>query len=105
MEPFGNGNAKPVFAQRNLVFESEKLFGAKQQFASYKVRDEQGKRFELKYFGDVSALHHYVDEKCGEGTARTLYSGGTFTLSVIYQPEINEYRGIKSIQFRLVNYK
>lgn len=105
LEPFGNGNAKPVFAQRNLVFESEKLFGAKQQFASYKVRDEQGKRFELKYFGDVSALHHYVDEKCGEGTVRTLYSGGTFTLSVIYQPEINEYRGIKSIQFRLVNYK
>lgn len=105
LEPYGNGNPKPVFAVRNLMFTGERLFGADGRFASYRVTDEQNRKFELKYFGDVQALHRYADEKYGPGTAAGLYQKRGFTLSVIYQPELNTYRGVTAIQYRLLYYK
>lgn len=105
LEPFGNGNPKPVFALREVTFLKEKLFGAEGKFASYRVADEKGRQFELKYFGDVYGLHSYVDDKYGPDTAAGLYGGGTFRLAVIYQPELNTYRGMTSVQYRLLHYK
>lgn len=105
LEPYGNGNPKPVFAVRNLMFTGERLFGADGRFASYRVTDDQNRKFELKYFGDVQALHQYADEKYGPGTAEGLYRNRGFMLSVIYQPELNTYRGVTSIQYRLLYYK
>lgn len=105
LEPYGNGNPKPVFAVRNLMFTGERLFGTDGRFASYRVTDDQNRKFELKYFGDVQALHQYADEKYGPGTAEGLYRNRGFMLSVIYQPELNTYRGVTSIQYRLLYYK
>lgn len=105
LEPFGNGNARPVFAQRDVLFLEEKRFGADGKYASYRVKDANGKVVELKYFGDVAAFHHYVEQKHGTEALTEFYRGKAFRISVIYQPELNTFRGITSLQFRLIHYK
>lgn len=105
LEPFGNGNPRPLFAQSGLTFFKEKRFGEGGKFATYSVKDAADRVYELKYFGDIMQLHEYVDGKYGQGTAAGLYENKAFKLSVIYQPEINTYRGISSVQFRMLDYK
>ena len=105
LEPFGSGNARPVFAQREVSFLSEHRFGADGKYASYRVKDRNGTEVELKYFGDVEALHRYVEEKFGASAMTAFYAGTPFSLSVIYQPELNTFRGTTSVQFRLSQYK
>ncbi len=105
LEPYGNGNAKPVFAQREVLFLSERRFGPEGKYASYRVMDKNGTNVEMKFFGDTEAFHDYINEKYGSAVMKEFYEGKPFSLSVIYQPEINVFRGVSSIQFRLVQYK
>lgn len=104
LEPFGMGNARPVFAQRNVTFCRAKLVGEKKNVAFFAVRDEEGRKYELKYFGDIPKFHKYLDEKFGEGSAAGLYDGKELTLSVIYNPEFNTYNGRTTLQYVLKDY-
>lgn len=105
LEPYGNGNARPVFAQREVAFLSEHRFGPEGKYASYRVLDQNTNRVELKFFGDVEAFHRYVEEKYGASALAEFYEGKPFLLSVIYQPELNTFRGVTSVQFRMTQYK
>ena len=104
LEPFGMGNSKPVFAQRNVTFCKARLVGENRKVAFFTVKDAEGRRYELKFFGDIPRFHNYLDEKYGEGTAAGLYSGNEVTLSVIYNPEYNTYNGRTTLQYVLKDY-
>ena len=56
LEPFGNGNAKPVFAQKNVWLRKGKILGKNANVGKYQVADEQGKEYDLIYFGDLEAF-------------------------------------------------
>lgn len=108
LEPFGVGNSKPLFAQKNVLFVGAKRIGATGAYARFQVEAEQGgygSRKELMYFGDVDAFCLFLDEKYGEGSAESLFAGrGNFPVSVTYQTGINAYRGKENIQFIMQNY-
>lgn len=107
LEPFGNGNPKPQFAQKNLNFVSGRILGANKNVGKYTVADENGRQFEMIYFGDLEAFHEYLAEKFGEESAQRLYhgNGAEITLSVVYYPEINEFRGNISLQMVMKYYQ
>ncbi len=114
LEPFGNGNPKPQFAQKNVQFISGKLLGANQNVGKYTVADEEGRRYELIYFGDIEAFHTYVKAKCGDGALDYLYRNQRgilyaepvpVVLSVVYYPNINEYRGMVTLQMVMKYYQ
>lgn len=105
LEPFGKDNEKPVFAQANVTFVRGRIFGARNNVAAFKVKDNNGRFYELKYFGDIPAFNRYIDEKYGEGSAAGLYAGeGNFKLAVIYSPDLNTYNGRTEIQLILKDY-
>lgn len=108
LEPFGVGNSKPLFAQKNVVFTGAKRIGATGSYARFQVESDTGaigSRKELMYFGDVDAFCLFLDEKYGVGSADNLFAGrGNFPISVTYQTGINAYRGKESIQFIMQNY-
>ena len=89
LEPFGNGNEKPVFAQKNLAVESISPMGKNGDMARLKVRDEAGGVFEMVMFRGAGQLLLEKPKK----------------IDVLYYPTINEFRGRESIQFQLQNYK
>ena len=102
LEPFGNGNTKPIFAQRDVVFLSGRILGKNRNCGKYRVTDESGRIYEMMYFGDMDKWHDYLSEKFGQDAVDDLYSGntdGSMKVNVAYYPDINSYQGRESLQF------
>lgn len=105
LEPFGVGNPKPLFAQKDLCFIRGRKMGAKQNCARYIVKTPEGVEAELVFFGDLERFGAFLDEKYGSGSAERLYTSlGNYSVSVTYQLGINNYRGKESLQFIMQNY-
>ncbi len=105
LEPFGVGNPKPLFAQKELLFLSGVRMGANRTCARYTVRTPDGAVRQLVYFGDLERFGAFLDEKYGTGSGEALYAGGVqFRLSVVYQLGKNTYRGQTQLQYIMQNY-
>lgn len=105
LEPFGVGNPKPLFAQKELLFLSGVRMGANRTCARYTVRTPDGATRQLVYFGDLERFGAFLDEKYGTGSGEALYAGGVqFRLSVVYQLGKNTYRGQTQLQYIMQNY-
>ena len=84
LEPFGKGNAKPLFAQKNLQVSGFSIFGKNRNVARMTLTEETGKSQEAVYFGDMETITQVLAEKN--------------LISVLYYPQIREYQGRRSIQ-------
>ncbi len=105
LEPFGVGNSKPLFAQKDLCFIRGRKMGAKQNCARYIVKTPEGVEAELVFFGELEKFGVFLDEKYGPGSAERLYTSyGDYHVSVTYQLGINSYRGKEALQFIMQNY-
>lgn len=91
LEPFGVGNPKPVFAQKDIVVLHEQILGKNRNVGKYKIRDSFGDVYEMMYFGDVDAFGAYYRQQ--------------ESIFITYYPSFNEYMGRKSIQIVMQNYK
>lgn len=89
LEPFGNGNPKPIFAQKNVRIMRKFPIGKQKQFLRMELQGEDGFCMEGLYFGDVDALEEIEQEK------------GCITIT--YYPQVNEYRGRKTLQIVVSN--
>ena len=102
LEPFGMGNAKPVFAQKNLTFLSMQKMGENKNMAKFSVADEDGKRFTLILFRDLEQFLETVEQKYGRRKLQSFTenrAGCEVKMNVIYYPSINEFRGEQQLQF------
>ena len=110
LEPFGPGNTKPVFAQKNLEFLNAKKMG-NGNMAKFTVSDMEHNRYEVVLFRNLEQFISYVKDKYGAEAVTKLFteenkSGKqTIMLDVIYYPSLNEYRGRSSIQFIMQDYR
>lgn len=105
LEPFGVGNPKPLFAQKELVFLSGVKMGANKSFARFRVRTPEGQTLQLVYFGDLERFGKFLCEKCGVDSEEALYAGrGDFPVSVVYQLGLNVYRGKTELQYLMQYY-
>lgn len=105
LEPFGVGNPKPLFAQKELCFLSGFKMGVNKNFARYRVRTPEGDVKQLVYFGDLEKFGAFLRDKYGEESEEALYAGrGEFSVSVVYQLSLNTYRGKTELQFLMQNY-
>lgn len=84
LEPFGKGNTKPVFAQKNLRALECRIFGKNRNVVKMKLMDETGTSVDAVYFGEGDAFVRMVKEK------------GRF--SAVYYPDINVWQGRESVQ-------
>lgn len=107
LEPFGNGNEKPLFAERDLTIRSLLVIGKNSSGIRMRVRNSYGREMDALYFGDVDGFFKYISDTYGVEEARRLKTGrGTnVKLTVTYYPNINEYKGSKSIQIIIQNYR
>ena len=92
LEPFGKGNEKPVFAVKNAVASSVRVIGRTGNAVKMNLRQQDGAVMEALYFGDVERFMNDLARK-------------DHVISVTYYPEINEYRGVQSLQVIIRNYQ
>lgn len=106
LEPFGTGNPKPVFAQKDLLFLSARVLGKTGNAIRFTVMDDLDKRWEMMYFGSRENFEIYVSEKYGRKKLEELYEGRSagFLLNVVYYPGINTYQGNSRLQLVMQHY-
>lgn len=105
LAPFGTGNPKPVFAQKDVLLCSGRIFGKNRNVAKFHALDPERIDHTLVYFGDVEGIEKFLREKYGEDAGR-LFSGEkvSLPLTITYYPNLNEYKGRREIEFVITNY-
>ena len=91
LEPFGQGNEKPQFAQKNLSIRSVRVLGKNRNAVKLALVTEKGFPMEGMLFTEGD---RFVEEL-----------GNKKTIDVVYYPDINEYNGRRSLQIVIREYK
>ena len=89
LQPFGKGNEKPVFADRNLTVRQSAVIGKNKNVLKCQLESEHGKL--------VTAIRFKLDGQEIPEVGKKI--------SMVYYPDINEYNGIVSIQFRIEDWR
>lgn len=107
LEPFGNGNPKPVFAQKDLSFLSARILGKNGNAVRFTVLDDCQTKWEMMAFGDPEPMNAYLEKKFGREAVERLYLGKSqdIRLSVTYYPSINTYQGNTKLQLVMQQYQ
>lgn len=91
LEPFGNGNEKPQFAQKDLTVKSARVLGKNRNAVKLSLAAPGGFVIDAMVFGDGD---RFMEEM-----------GSQHTMDVIYYPTINEYNGNRSLQIVIKEYR
>ena len=91
LEPFGKGNERPLFAQKDLHTVDARVVGKNKNALKLRLVDANGVSLSAIYFGDAQKMYEELHIKN--------------RLAVTYVPEINVYQGRESLQIVIQNYK
>ena len=91
LEPFGQGNEKPQFAQKGMVIRSSRVMGKNRNVVKLNLVNERGRAMDAVVFTDG-------DEFVAE-------MGRSRMMDVIYYPSVNEYNGNRTLQLVVKNWK
>ncbi|MBP3206293.1 MAG: single-stranded-DNA-specific exonuclease RecJ [Lachnospiraceae bacterium] len=105
LEPFGVGNPKPLFAQKDLCFLTATRMGTSGKCARFGVLTPGNRRVQMVIFRNLDKFEALLVEKYGSDSVDRLYAGqGDYRLSVVYQLGLNTYRGITEKQLIIQNF-
>lgn len=94
LEPCGNGNPGPIFAQKNLQILSRRTTKNRNMvffnLKSPPINDMPEKIIEAKYFGDADEVFSNLS--------------GRDTITVAYTPDVNSYMGVDTLQISIREY-
>lgn len=90
LEPFGKGNEKPVFADRNLYVKTASVIGKNKNVLRCQLETEDGTYVPAVQFGINN-----IDDIPRTG----------MRISIIYYPDINTFNGIMSLQIIIKEWK
>lgn len=90
LEPFGKGNEKPVFADRNLYVRTASVIGKNKNVLRCQLETEDGTYVPAVQFGINN-----IDDIPRAG----------MRISIIYYPDINTFNGVMSLQIIIKEWK
>ena len=91
LEPFGQGNEKPLFALKGLHIRSVRVLGKNRNAVKFSLADDKGVPIDAMLFKDGDA---FLEEL-----------GRSRVIDVIYYPTVNGYNGSRTLQIIIKNYK
>ena len=91
LEPYGQGNEKPQFAQKDMVIRSASVMGRNRNVVRPSLANERGVSMNGVVFteGDL-----FMEEK-----------GNSRVMDIIYYPGVNEYNGNRNLQIVVKDWK
>ncbi len=92
LAPNGNGNVKPVFAQKGIRVYNYQSMGKEQQYRRATLDDGSGVKLRAVYFGREADR---LDALVAKGEP----------ISMIFEPDINEFNGRCSVQLRIKDFQ
>ena len=91
LQPFGKGNPRPLFAEKNLKILHPQVLGRHRNVLKFQVENPDGVRMDAVYFGD--AVRFLACTQMQE------------SFSLVFYPGIHEYMGRRSLQLTVTNYQ
>ncbi|MEE1196224.1 MAG: single-stranded-DNA-specific exonuclease RecJ [Lachnospiraceae bacterium] len=91
LEPFGKGNTKPIFAQKDIKVLNHRIIGKNRNVLSLKLDDGMGRTIDGICFQNAEELEQRI------------VSGKS--VSVTYYPTLNTYQGRESIQIVISHFQ
>lgn len=91
LEPFGQGNEKPQFAQKDLFIKRVRVLGKDKNLAKLSLITGEGRPMDGLLFTDGEA---FLREQAGRDH-----------IDIVYYPDVNEYNGTKTLQAVIKHYK
>lgn len=104
LEPFGKGNDKPVFADRNLVIDRLKIYGPTGRVVQLTLHSPSGARVQAVYFGEPDNLRLPLEEKYGKVVADDTMANHCVhnaALHFTYYPEIDTYYETPRVKLKI----
>ena len=100
LEPFGKGNAKPVFGVRDAKITRAMLLGKDKNVLKLKLLTNNNITIDAMIFNDLENFESKIIEKYGNEGLDNLYnkSNNNISMDFTFYPSINEWNGNKSIQ-------
>ena len=100
LEPFGKGNAKPVFGVRDAKITRAMLLGKDKNVLKLKLLTNNNITIDAMIFNDLENFESKIIEKYGNEELDNLYnkSNNNIPMDFTFYPSINEWNGNKSIQ-------
>ena len=91
LEPFGKGNPRPLFAQKNVRVLSPRVVGKNRNVVQMKVMDEMENVWSAVYFGDGDRFCAFVEKK--------------EMVSIVYYPQFHVWQGVETLRITIQNYQ
>ena len=91
LEPFGNGNSKPLFAERDFHVLQSQVLGKNKNAVKVYGTNAAGCHMEGLYFGNPEELLELLKKRD--------------TISITYYPSVNEFRGKKTLQIMIQDFQ
>lgn len=106
LEPFGKENEKPLFGESMVNVLNAKVLGKNRNVIRFFLINSRGTKMNGIYFGDGDAFLDELEEFYGGRERELLLCGqeNSVYMTIIYSPEINEYRGEENIQIKINRY-
>lgn len=100
IKPYGKGNEKPVFAEKNLKIISLQILGKSGNVIKMVVENQNHYRMTAVKFNSAVDFMAFLSEKFGEEEVNKALQGQKNNLEIMatYYPEINEYNGRINLQ-------
>ena len=90
IEPYGNGNEKPVFATRNVKYLISNIYGENNNVIKFEIEKDE-KKGRAVLFENIDLFKKNIDDKN--------------EFDILFYPTVNEYKGYKNIDINIIDYR
>lgn len=100
LEPFGKGNSRPIFGDKNLIVKKMDILGKNKNVLKLKLL-VRGKEIEGILFNDIDSILEQLKEKFGINEYNNLFLGMPLEdnlVDIVYYPNINTFNNISRLQ-------
>lgn len=105
LAPFGKGNEKPAFAEKDLNVLSAKILGKERNVVKLVLENKDGYIGEAIYFNAPEFEANIVEWFGREEYDKLLHGWlNNIVLNVVYYPAVNEFNGNRTIQLQVKRY-
>ena len=105
LEPFGNKNEKPVFADKDVKIKKISYIGKETRYFKFSF-ESNGRVVDGLYFGDFEEMEQQLISKYSKEEYEKALQGKSneMKMSVLYYPQVNEFCGKRNIQIVVKDY-
>lgn len=107
LEPYGKGNSKPLFGEKNLRIKQARILGVNKNVLKLDLLSPTNISFDGIIFSNSQYFIEEIGNKYGNNELNKVLKGldNDIMVDILYQPDINEFNGRTTIQLIIENFR